>query len=335
MKNYIVTGAAGFIGSHVTQRLLEMGMTVFAIDNFCDFYNPAIKWKNVDEISKKVTGEGSFHLFEGDIRDKEFLNAVIKDVGEVNGDDADSTMIHIAAMAGVRPSLENPSLYEEVNMGGTLNLLNLCKNSGINKFLFASSSSIYGNNKKVPFSEDDPVDHPISIYAATKKAGELLCNVYSHLYGIKTICLRFFTVYGARQRPDLAIHKFTDLITKGLPIPLFGDGTSRRDYTYIDDIMDGTFKAIERLENQDFEVNFEVYNLGESRTVELSHLVKLIETETGKKAVIKSKPMQPGDVNITFADISRARKILGYSPQTAIEDGIKSFVKWYRREKGI
>ena len=327
MKNYIVTGAAGFIGSHLAEKLLRRGNNVFAIDNFCDFYDPAVKRKNIVEVLKSAGDASSFRLYEGDIRNMEFLRHALTDAIRKAGPRHNFTMVHVAAMAGVRPSLERPALYNEVNIGGTLNLLELCRELEIKKFLFASSSSVYGNNEKVPFSESDSVDHPISVYAATKKAGELLCHTYWHLYGIKTICLRFFTVYGARQRPDLAIHKFTDLMLKGQPVPVFGDGSTRRDYTYIHDITDGTLKAIDRLDRNEAS-GFEIFNLGESQTITLSYLIEVIEKELGVKAVKNVQPLQPGDVNTTFADISRAREVLGYAPQTPIEEGIKHFIRW-------
>lgn len=330
--NYLLTGAAGFIGSHLAVRLLEDGNKVFAVDNFCDFYNQDTKRKNIKIIKKSSGKDNLFRLYEGDIRDPKFLKKTIKDILNKSVKREDLTVIHIAAMPGVRPSLENPALYVDVNINGTLNMLEVCREFGIKRFLFASSSSVYGNNKKAPFSEDDPAEKPISIYAATKKAGELLCYTYANLYDISVICLRYFTVYGARQRPDLAIYRFTDLISKGQPITVYGDGSSRRDYTYIDDIIDGTRKAIVRLEND--LPNFEIYNLGEFRTVELSYLIKLIEKELGKKADIISQPGQPGDMAITYADISKAKELLGYNPKTNIEDGIKLFVRWYLKEMG-
>ena len=328
MNNYVVTGGAGFIGSHLSERLLKMGHNVFVIDNFCDFYDPGIKRRNIEEIVDNTGKKDNLKLYEGDIRDNRFLEKTFREILKITGRTDKLAIAHIAAMAGVRPSLENPSLYQTVNIEGTLNLLEICKKFNIKNFLFASSSSVYGNNKKVPFSEKDPVDHPISVYAATKKSCELMCHAYSHLYDIRNICLRYFTVYGARQRPDLAIHKFTNLILKGSPIPVFGDGTSKRDYTYIDDIMDGTLKAIQRLENPENNVSFEIYNLGESRTVELRYLIEVITKHLGLKPKINRQPMQPGDVNITYADISKAREVLGYDPKVNIEEGIKRFVKW-------
>ncbi|MCD4786364.1 MAG: GDP-mannose 4,6-dehydratase [Candidatus Eremiobacteraeota bacterium] len=329
--NYLLTGAAGFIGSHLAVNLLKDGNRVFAIDNFCDFYSLDKKRKNIEIIGKSSGRDDLFRLYEGDIRDSSFLKKTLGDILKTQVKSEDLTVIHIAAMPGVRPSLENPALYVDVNINGTLNMLEICREFGLKRFLFASSSSVYGNNKKAPFSEDDPAENPISVYAATKKAGELMCHTYSNLYDISVICLRYFTVYGARQRPDLAIYRFTDLLSKGRPITVFGDGSSRRDYTYIDDIIDGTRKAVVRLEND--RPAFEIYNLGESRTVELSYLIKLIEKELGKKANMVRKPGQPGDMAITYADISRAKEVLGYNPKTDIEDGIKLFVRWYKESE--
>jgi len=325
--NYLLTGSAGFIGSHLAVNLLKNGNRVFAIDNFCDFYDPNKKRNNIEIIRKTSPAKEHFKLSEGDIRNYEFLREAVKEILEKSIPGEDLTVIHLAAMPGVRPSLKNPAYYVDVNINGTLNMLEICREFGLKRFVFASSSSIYGNNKKVPFSEEDPAVKPISVYAATKKSGELLCHVYSNLYNISMICLRYFTVYGERQRPDLAIYRFTELISKGKPITVFGDGSSRRDYTYIDDIIQGTMKAIERVEKKS--PAFEIYNLGESRTVELSHIINLIEKEMGKKAEIIRKPGQPGDMNITYADISKARDILGYDPKTNIEEGINRFVRWY------
>jgi UDP-glucuronate 4-epimerase len=238
-------------------------------------------------------------------------------------------IVHLAARAGVRPSLEQPLLYAETNIEGTLNLLELARVFGIRQFVFGSSSSVYGTNAKVPFSEDDPIRQPISPYAATKAAGELLCHTYSHLYNIRCICLRFFTVYGPRQRPDLAIHKFARLMSEGKPIPVFGDGTTRRDYTFIDDIMAGVRAAIDYTSSE-----YEVVNLGESRTVELRELISLLEKELGITAQIDRQPLQPGDVPQTYADITKARQLLGYNPQTPIEEGIHQFVEWFRNSAG-
>jgi UDP-glucuronate 4-epimerase len=262
-----------------------------------------------------------YKFVECDIRDADSL----KPVFETGSFDV---VVHLAARAGVRPSLLEPKLYVETNVNGTTNLLELAREYGVKQFVFGSSSSVYGINAKVPFSEDDKIFHPISPYAATKAAGELLCHTYSHLYDIRTVCLRFFTVYGARQRPDLAIHKFTKLITEGRPIQVFGDGSTRRDYTYIDDIIQGVRASI------DYDGSmYDVFNLGESETTELSRLIELIEATLGKKAIIDRQPMQPGDVPITFADISKARRHLNYDPKTKIEDGIPKFVEWFKRSR--
>jgi UDP-glucuronate 4-epimerase len=319
MKSILITGGAGFIGSHLVDRLLdEGGSRITVVDDFNDFYDPAIKSNNV----RPQLENPNYSLFRIDIRDKPALETVFESA-------TFDCIVHLAARAGVRPSLEQPLLYAETNIRGTLNLLELARAHGIKKFVFGSSSSVYGINAKVPFSEDDPIRQPISPYAATKAAGELLCHTYSHLYGIRCVCLRFFTVYGPRQRPDLAIHKFARLITEGKTIPVFGDGTTRRDYTYIDDIIAGVRAAI------DYEAsNYEVVNLGESRTVELRELIELLEKTLGLEAKIDRQPLQPGDVPQTFADVTKARRLLAYNPQTQIEDGIKKFVEWFRPKTG-
>jgi UDP-glucuronate 4-epimerase len=324
MKTIIVTGAAGFIGSNLTERLLKVGYTVVAIDNFNDFYNPEIKRTNVSEIIQKNKGLLSFELFEGDICDAEFIQKTFKQVK------ADA-VIHLAAYAGVRPSIENPALYAKVNIDGLINVLEASRINNIKSLVFASSSSVYGNNKKLPFAETDNVDNPISPYAATKKAGELICHTYNYLYNMSFACLRFFTVYGARQRPDLAIHKFTKLIDEGIPIPFFGDGNTKRDYTYIDDIIDGIIKALEwTFINKN---SYDIFNLGESTTISLNEMVVAIEKALHKKALLKKIPAQLGDVECTYADISKAKQILGYNPHTSFEDGIMRFVEWYRGNK--
>ncbi|HJT67032.1 MAG TPA: GDP-mannose 4,6-dehydratase [Pyrinomonadaceae bacterium] len=315
MKNLLITGGAGFIGSHLVDRLLSTNVDqITVIDDFNDFYAPEIKRENVREHRK----DPRYKLVEADIRNSSALEVVFNE----NRFDC---IVHLAARAGVRPSLKEPQLYSETNINGTLNLLELARHHGIKQFVFGSSSSVYGINAKVPFSEDDPIRQPISPYAATKAAGELLCHTYSHLYGLRCICLRFFTVYGPRQRPDLAIHKFAKLISEHKPIPVFGDGTTRRDYTYVDDIIDGVMAAI-AYDRSDYEV----FNLGEARTVELNELIALLEKELGTKATIDRQPPQPGDVPQTFADISKARARLGYNPQTQIEDGLHRFVEWFR-----
>jgi UDP-glucuronate 4-epimerase len=321
MKNILITGGAGFIGSHLVDRLLAEGdWQVTVVDDFNDFYDPAIKHENTN----RAANNPNYRLVEADIRDQPALRGVFEQ-GRFQ------CIVHLAARAGVRPSLEQPQLYAETNINGTLNLLELAREQGIRQFVFGSSSSVYGINAKVPFSEDDPIRQPISPYAATKGAGELLCHTYTHLYGIRCVCLRFFTVYGPRQRPDLAIHKFARLISEGRPIPVFGDGTTRRDYTFIDDIIAGVRASIDYVGDA-AKSNYEVVNLGESRTVELRELIALLEKELDLHAVIDRKPLQPGDVPQTFADISKARALLGYDPQTQIEDGIKKFVEWFREK---
>jgi UDP-glucuronate 4-epimerase len=309
-----VTGGAGFIGSHLVDKLLAEGnWDVTVVDDLNDFYSPAVKRSN---IAGHLLDD-NYKFVECDIRDADDLKTVF-DEGDFQA------VVHLAARAGVRPSLKEPLLYVETNINGTANLLELAKNFGVRQFVFGSSSSVYGVNSKVPFAEDDPIVHPISPYAATKASGELLCHTYSHLYDIRTVCLRFFTVYGARQRPDLAIHKFTKLIMQGKPIQVFGDGSTRRDYTYIEDIIQGVRSAI------DYEAaKHEIFNLGESETTELRRLIELIETSLGLKAIIDRQPMQPGDVPITYADISKAKDLLGYDPQIKIENGIPKFVEWY------
>src|SRR5712671_1464902 len=315
MKNILITGGAGFIGSHLVERLLdEGGWRITVVDDFNDFYDPGIKRENV---RRRLTNP-DYKLIEADIRDYEALSQAFADT---NFD----CIVHLAARAGVRPSLKEPRLYVETNINGTLNLLELARIHGVKQFVFGSSSSVYGLNAKVPFSEDDPIFNPISPYAATKAGGELLCHSYAHLYDLRVVCLRFFTVYGARQRPDLAIHKFARLITAGRPIPVFGDGTTRRDYTYIDDIVAGVRAAM----NYD-QSNYEVINLGESRTVELRELISLLEKNLDRHAEIDRQPLQPGDVPQTFADIGKARRLLGYDPQTQIEKGIEKFVEWFK-----
>jgi UDP-glucuronate 4-epimerase len=312
-KNVLITGGAGFIGSHLVDRLLaEGGWRITIVDDLNDFYSPEIKRATLARVIDDVV------FVESDIRDKAAMRALFAG-NEFN------TIVHLAARAGVRPSLLQPELYADTNINGTLNLLMLAKEFGVKQFVFGSSSSVYGVNCKVPFAEDDPTRNPISPYAATKAAGELLCHTFSHLYDIRTVCLRFFTVYGARQRPDLAIHKFSKLITSGKPIQMFGDGTTRRDYTYVDDIIQGVRASMDYTGAM-----HEVFNLGESETTELKRLIELLEDSLGVKAIIDHQPLQPGDVPITYADISKARNLLGYAPTTKIEDGIPKFVEWFR-----
>jgi len=310
----LITGAAGFIGSHLCERLLDEGLSVVGLDNFDDFYDPQIKRDNISNCLKNK----NFQLIEADIRDS---TAMDKAVGSVE------IIVHLAAKAGVRPSIAEPLLYSDVNINGTMVLLEAANKHKVGKFIFASSSSVYGNNEKVPFSEDDNVDFPISPYAATKKACELICHTYHHLYRIDLTCLRFFTVYGPRQRPDLAIHKFAKLIEQDKPIPVYGDGSMMRDFTYIDDIIDGIIAAMKKCEG------FNIYNLGESQPVTVNDLISAIEKALGKTAIREYLPLQPGDVNRTFADITKAARELGFNPSTPIPDGLAKFATWLRQEK--
>jgi UDP-glucuronate 4-epimerase len=314
--NLLVTGGAGFIGSHLVERLLARGDSVVVLDDMNDYYDPRIKERNLAEARRSPR----MKFVRGDIRDVPLLNKLFQD-------NPFDVVVHLAARAGVRASLKDPILYEEVNCRGTLNLLEAVRRSRIRRFVFASSSSVYGNVKEIPFREDARIDQPVSPYAATKAAGELYCHNYHHLYGISITALRFFTVYGPRQRPDMAIHKFTALIDQGKPIPFYGDGTTRRDYTFYRDIVDGVVAAVDR------DLGFEIVNLGESQTTTLSDLVRLIEKHLGKKARLEKLPMQPGDVLMTCADISRARRLLGYNPSTPVEEGIKEFIRWYLETK--
>jgi UDP-glucuronate 4-epimerase len=313
----LVTGGAGFIGSHLSQRLLGRGDEVVVLDNFNDYYDPAIKARNLGELGQP----DGLTVVRGDILDTALL-------GSLFDTQRFDVIVHLAARAGVRPSLVDPILYEEVNCHGTLNLLEAARSHNITRFVFASSSSVYGNVKEIPFSEEAPVNRPVSPYAATKAAGELYGFNYFHLYGISFTALRFFTVYGPRQRPDMAIHKFTRLIDEGQPLPFYGDGTTERDYTYFADIIDGVEAAVDR------DLGYEIINLGESRTTSLTEMVGLIEAALGKQAVLDRQPMQPGDVTITCADVSKARALLDYHPTTTVPDGIARFVEWYRAMQG-
>lgn len=316
--NILVTGAAGFIGSHVCEHFVELDHHVIGIDNFDDFYSIKFKHSNLAELH----GNSKFQFHEADIRDSNALHSIFSS-NQID------IVIHLAAKAGVRPSIDFISEYYDVNVNGTVSLLESMRINKVKKMLFASSSSIYGNNPKVPFSETDRVDDPISPYASTKKSGELLCHVYNHLYGFDITCLRFFTVFGPRQRPDLAIHKFTRLIDEGKPIPFYGDGSTSRDYTYIDDIVNGVSCALNYLNG------YRVYNLGESKVINLKKLVQTIENSLGKKAILNQLPLQQGDVNITYADISKSKAEIGYNPKYDIETGIKKFVEWYNIHKTI
>jgi UDP-glucuronate 4-epimerase len=330
MNAVAVTGGAGFIGSHLCEALLEKGNRVINIDSFNDFYDPKLKRNNIQETKDFMNINGIspefYKVEEGDIRDFNFLDRVFNE-------NKIAAVVHLAAYAGVRPSIENPRLYAEVNINGTVNMLEMLKNYNIKRLVFASSSSVYGNNKKVPFSEDDAVDNPISPYAATKKAGELLSYTYHKLYDINIACLRFFTVYGPRQRPDLAIYKFTKLISEGKIVSMYGDGSSERDYTYIEDIIDGVTKALEWVDTGN--EKYEIFNLGESRTISLLKMTAAIEKMLNKKAKIVKMPMQPGDVDRTFADIRKAKEVLGYNPKTSFEEGLEKFINWFNLRKDL
>jgi len=315
--NFLVTGGAGFIGSHVCERLLHDGHRVWAFDDLNDFYDPQIKRRTLAQIQS--LGK-PFTFVHGDLCDAKAVNALFSSVKF-------NQVIHLAARAGVRPSLEQPALYQRVNVEGTVNILEAARNSGCKKITIASSSSVYGVNAKVPFSESDPIFSAVSPYAASKLACEALGHVYHHIYGLDVAMLRFFTVYGPRQRPDLAIHKFTKLIDSGKPIPVFGDGSTARDHTFITDILEGILACTQK------EFGFEIFNLGESQTVKLSELIALIESALGKQAIIDRQPLQPGDVPITFADISKAQRMLGYQPRVKVEKGIPLFVEWFRNHR--
>ncbi len=317
----LITGAAGFIGSSLTDRLLAQGQQVVGIDNFCDFYNPQVKHRNIEH----AMAQANFTLVEIDIRDRA---AVLETFARYQP----GTVVHLAAMAGVRPSIENPAYYTAVNLDGTVNLLDGAVGVGVQKFLFASSSSVYGNNPKVPFAETDNVDHPISPYAATKKAGELICHAYHHLHKLPMSCLRFFTVFGPRQRPDLAIHKFLKLVGSGQTIPVFGDGSTSRDYTFIDDIVTGLCWALDRCSMTGPGGGYRVYNLGGNHPASLNQLIATIEKVTGNKAKIDRQPMQPGDVERTWADLTRSQAELGYTPQTSLEEGIAKQWAWLQKQ---
>src|SRR4030066_1931350 len=314
--NILVTGGAGFIGSHLCEKLINLGFKVICIDNFDDFYKPAIKENNISKIIK----DNNFKIYRVDICN-------LEQIDEIFSKNNIGLVIHLAAKAGVRPSIKDPLLSEKVNVTGTMNLLEAAKKKRIDKFIFGSSSSVYGNNKKIPFSEDDNVDYPISPYAATKKAGELICHTYHSLYKISVLCFRFFTVYGPRQRPEMAIHKFTRQILNGERIEIYGNGSSSRDYTYIDDIISGVAGSLDKING------FEVINLGNSNSVKLISLVGLIEDITGSKAKLKFVESQPGDVFMTYADIGKAKKMLKYSPETNIKEGLIKFIEWYKEKK--
>lgn len=311
----LVTGAAGFIGSHLVERLLADGRSVVGLDCFDDFYDPAVKRENLASVLERP----DFRLIEGDIRDADLLGAELPDSVDC--------IVHLAARPGVRPSIEQPLLYQDVNVRGTQVLLEHARDRGVKRFVFGSSSSVYGNSSEVPFSEEDPVARPISPYAATKRQGELICHAYHHLFGLGIVALRFFTVYGPRQRPDLAIHRFTRLLSEGRPIQQYGAGSTSRDYTYVDDIVQGIVGAVRYLE--EVADAYEIVNLGESVPVELSRLIDLIADALGVVPEIEHLPPQPGDVERTFADIAKARRLLAFEPRVDIEEGIRRFVDWY------
>jgi UDP-glucuronate 4-epimerase len=312
--NFLVTGGAGFIGSHVCERLLKQGHSVTVADDLNPFYEPSLKQENLDLLAK--VGGRCFQFKNCDITDRSGIDLLF------TGTHFDQ-VIHLAARAGVRPSLEQPALYQRVNVEGTVNILEAARLKGVRKFVLASSSSVYGVNSKVPFSESDPIFSPISPYAASKLACEAIGHVYHHLYGLDVVMLRFFTVYGPRQRPDLAIHKFAKLMRARKPIPVFGDGSTARDYTYVDDIVDGVVACTAR------SFGFEIFNLGESRTVTLTQLIDLLQKALGIEALIDRQAVQPGDVPITFANVEKARRQLGYNPSTSMEDGLNSFADWF------
>ena len=319
----LVTGGAGFIGSHLVEALVRRGDEVVILDSLNDFYDPAIKRGNLECIERTAgapLGEGPVEFVEGDIRDEALM-------GELFAREFDA-VVHLAAMAGVRPSLEDPLHYQDVNLRGTVVLLEELRKRPDTRFVFASSSSVYGGNVDVPFKESADVPRPVSPYAATKRAGELLCYTHHHLYGIPTTCLRFFTVFGPRQRPEMAIHKFVRMTLAGEPLPFFGDGSTRRDYTYVDDIIDGVVRSIDRCEG------YEIYNLGESRTTSLQELVGLIGEACGVEPIIDRQPMQPGDVEASWANVDPLVRDAGYQPGTPIQEGIRRFVAWYREFHG-
>ena len=315
--NFLVTGGAGFIGSHVCERLLNSGHAVWALDDLNPFYEPALKRRNMEEIESLAK---PFTFVRGDLTDVKLMDELFKKT-------AFDQVIHLAARAGVRPSLEQPELYQQVNVVGTTTVLETARRHGVKKIIIASSSSVYGVNKKVPFAEGDPLFSIISPYAASKLACEALGHVYHHLHGMDVAMLRFFTAYGPRQRPDLAIHKFARLISAGKPVPVFGDGSTARDYTFITDIVDGVAACTER------KFGYEIFNLGEAQTVTLTRLIELLEQALGKKAIIERQPEQPGDVPLTCADITKSRRELGYVPKVKIEQGIPLFVDWFKRHE--
>lgn len=322
MRTYLITGGAGFIGSILTDFLLKQNNKVVVIDNFCDFYSPDIKEKNV----KHNLNNPNYKLYRMDIRNKDDLRKIFEE-------NTIELVIHLAAMAGVRPSIENPILYQEVNCVGTQNILEVMKEFDVRNLVMASSSSVYGNCTEVPFRENMVVDFAISPYAATKKANEVMTHVYHKLFNFNVIMLRFFTVFGPRQRPDLAINKFTRLMIEGKEIPMFGDGTTSRDYTYVDDIVDGIYRSINYVENN--KDVYEILNLGNSSPISLKEMILTIGRVLNIEPKINQLPMQPGDVERTYADISKAKNLIGYEPKTSFEEGIQNFVEWYKKINNI
>src|SRR3954470_20122666 len=317
-QNILVTGAAGFIGSHAAQALVQRGYRVVGVDNFCDFYDRSWKEMNLKSVAANAGGGGDkVEVEEIDITDGPGIDRLVARTKPV-------AILHLAAMAGVRPSIEQPAYYARVNVEGTTHLLQAAVNHGVRKFLFASSSSVYGNLGRVPFREDDPVAQPISPYAATKRSGELLCYTFWHLYKLPVFCLRFFTVFGPRQRPDLAIHKFTRLISRGEPVPFFGDGSTSRDYTFVEDIVNGIMLSLQHCDR------YRVYNLGGSDPVTLKQLVEELQRAIGKTAILDKRPAQLGDVERTYADLTRSTTELGYRPKVTLAEGLKRFVAWFR-----
>jgi UDP-glucuronate 4-epimerase len=312
----LITGGAGFIGSHLAERLLGDGRRVVVLDNFDTFYAPDVKRRNVAPAMRSA----AYRLVEGDIRERAALDSLLSS-------ERFGTVVHLAARAGVRPSIDDPELYTDVNLNGTTTLLEACRRHGVERLLFGSSSSVYGNNPKVPFSEDDPVDHPVSPYAATKKAGELLCHAHHHLYGLKVACLRFFTVYGPRQRPEMAIHKFARLLASGREVEQYGDGSTARDYTYVSDIVEGILRAEARC------AAFHVWNLGGSRTITLADLVRKVAAGLGVTPRVRQLPMQPGDVDRTWADVARVERELAWRAEVDIDRGLARFLEWFRAQE--
>ncbi|RRB00975.1 SDR family NAD(P)-dependent oxidoreductase [Larkinella rosea] len=316
--NILLTGGAGFIGSNLAKQLLEEGHRVICLDNLDGYYDPDIKWRNVQQSLNEL----NYHFHEGDIRDAELIDMLFR----LYSIDA---VVHLAARAGVRPSVQDPALYYDVNVTGTLTVLQAMQRWNVKKMVFASSSSVYGDSPNVPFAETDTADRPLSPYAASKRAAELLCHTFHHLYGFDIFCLRFFTVYGPQQRPEMAISQFTDSILKGRPINVFGDGSTARDYTYVEDIVSGIIQSLDNLKG------YEVLNIGGSDPISLANLIKLIEQSIGEQARINRLPMQAGDVQQTYADITKASQLIGYQPAIQIEEGVRRFVEWYRSQLDV